>query len=120
MLGNHKTKCLDPDVRRPVLVKKCSSNALLRRDTLVLRSAGYPSYLTINTVLISHESRRIRWPGHVARMEDGRGVHRVLVRKPEGKRPLGRPRRSWEDNIKMDGVQTSWSSLRIGTDGGHL
>ena len=38
----------------------------------------------------------------VARMGEGRGVHRVLVGKPEGKRPLGRPRRSWEDNIKMD------------------
>ena len=38
----------------------------------------------------------------VARMGEGRGVYRVLVRKPEGKRPLGRPRRRWEDNIKMD------------------
>ena len=38
----------------------------------------------------------------MARMEEGRGVHRVLVGKPEGKRPLGRPRRRWEDNIKMD------------------
>ena len=40
--------------------------------------------------------------GHVASMGEGRGVHSVLVRKPEGKRPLGRPRRRWEDNIKMD------------------
>ena len=48
------------------------------------------------------KSRRIRWAGHVARMEEGRGVHKVLVGKPEGKRPLGRPRRRWEDNIKMD------------------
>ena len=48
------------------------------------------------------KSRRIRWAGHVARMGEGRGVHRVLVGKPEGKRPLGRPRRIWEDNIKMD------------------
>ena len=43
-----------------------------------------------------------RWAGHAARMGEGRGVHRVLVGKPEGKRPLGRPRRRWEDNIKMD------------------
>ena len=43
----------------------------------------------------------MRWAGHVARMGEGRGVHRVLVGKPEGKRPLGRPRRRWEDNIKM-------------------
>ena len=48
------------------------------------------------------KSRRMRWAGHVARNREGRGVHRVLVGKPEGKRPLGRPRRRWEDNIKMD------------------
>ena len=48
------------------------------------------------------KSRRMRWAGHVARMGEGRVVHRVLVGKPEGKRPLGRPRRRWEDNIKMD------------------
>ena len=45
---------------------------------------------------------RMRWAGHVARMEEGRGVYKVLVGKPEGKRPLGRPRHRWEDNIKMD------------------
>jgi hypothetical protein len=43
-----------------------------------------------------------RWAGHVARLGEGRGVHRVLVGNPEGKRPLVRPRRRWEDNIKMD------------------
>jgi len=48
------------------------------------------------------KSRRMRWAGHVAHMGEGRGVHRVLVQKPEGKRPLGRPRRRWEDNIRMD------------------
>ena len=46
--------------------------------------------------------RRMRWAGHVARVEVGRVVHKVLVGKPEGKRPLGRPRRRWEDNVKMD------------------
>ena len=48
------------------------------------------------------KSRRMSWAVHVARMEERRGVHKVLVGKPEGKRPLGRPRRRWEDNIKMD------------------
>ena len=48
------------------------------------------------------KSRRMRWAGHVARMGDGRGAHRVLIGKPEGKRPLGRPRRRWEYTIKMD------------------
>jgi len=46
--------------------------------------------------------RKMRWAGHVTCMGEGRGVHRVLVGKPEGKRPLGGPRRRWEDNIKMD------------------
>jgi hypothetical protein len=48
------------------------------------------------------KSRRMRWAGHVARMGEDSGVHRVLVRKPEGKRLLGRPRHRWENNIKMD------------------
>ncbi|KAJ4448446.1 hypothetical protein ANN_10462 [Periplaneta americana] len=48
------------------------------------------------------KSRRLRWAGHVARMGESRNAYRVLVGRPEGKRPLGRPRRRWEDNIKMD------------------
>jgi len=48
------------------------------------------------------KSRRMRWAGHVARMGERRGVYRVLVGKPEGKKPLRRPRCRWEDNIKMD------------------
>jgi hypothetical protein len=48
------------------------------------------------------KSRRMRWAEHVARMGEGRGVYRVLVGRPEDKRPLGRPRRRWEDNIKLD------------------
>ena len=48
------------------------------------------------------KSRRMRWAGHVARMGERRGVYRFLVGKPEDKRPLGRPRFRWEDNINMD------------------
>jgi len=48
------------------------------------------------------KSRIIRWAGHVARMGEERGVCRILVGKPEGRRPLGRPRRRWVDNIRMD------------------
>jgi hypothetical protein len=48
------------------------------------------------------KSRRMRWAGHVARMVERRDAYRFLVGKPEGKRPFGRPRRTWEDNIKMD------------------
>jgi hypothetical protein len=72
------------------------------------------------------KSRRMRWAGHVARMGEDSGVHRVLVGNPEGKRSVGRPIRRGEDNIKMDlqevggfvGTGLSW--LRIGTGGGHL
>jgi len=56
-------------------------------------------------------------------MGQGRGVHRVLVGKSEGKRSLGRPRHRWEDKMdlrELRGVETGWSWLRIGTGGGHL
>ena len=60
--------------------------------------------------------RRMRWAVHVGRMGEDRGVQRVLVWRPEGKRPLGRPRRRWEDNIKMDlqdvgGGRADWMEL---------
>ena len=64
------------------------------------------------------KSRRMRWAGHVARMGEDRRVHRVLVGKLEGKRPLGRPRRRWEDNIKMDlqeGWRGSWGLDGVGS-----
>ena len=72
------------------------------------------------------KSRRMRRAGHVARMVERRGVCRVLVVKPEGKRPLGRRRRRWEDNIKMNLQEggcggRDWMELVWGrTGGGHL
>ena len=68
------------------------------------------------------KSRRMRWSEHVARMGEDRGVHRVLVVKPEGKSSLGRPRRKWEDNIKMDfrkvgGGRGDWKALAQDRDG---
>jgi hypothetical protein len=58
-------------------------------------------YLPPNIIRVI-KSRRMRWAGHVARMGEGRGAFRILVGRSEGRRPLGRPRRRWEDNIKMD------------------
>jgi hypothetical protein len=74
------------------------------------------------------KSRRVQWVGHVACMGKGRGVYRVLVGRPKGKRPLGRPRHMWEDNIKMDLKEkvidgVNWIHfiwLRIGSSGGIL
>jgi hypothetical protein len=71
-------------------------------------------------------SRRMRWTRHLALMEEERGVYRVLVGKSEGKGPLERPRRRWEDNIRMDlqkvgcGIWTGLGCLRIETGGGQL
>jgi hypothetical protein len=56
------------------------------------------------------KSRRLRWAGHVARMGERRGVYRVLVGKADRRRPLGRPRRRWEDNIKMDLREVGWGA----------
>jgi hypothetical protein len=72
------------------------------------------------------KSRRMRRAGHVARLGEGRGEYRVMVGKPEGKRPLGRPRRRWGIKLKwifgkwVVGIWTGSSWLRIGTGGGHL
>jgi hypothetical protein len=72
------------------------------------------------------KSRRMRWAGHVSRMGEERNAYKVLMGKPEGKRPLGKPRRMWEDGIRMDlmgmagecGVGCIW--FIIGTGGGLL
>jgi hypothetical protein len=62
-------------------------------------------YSSLNTVRVI-KSRRMRGAGHVACMGEGRGVYRVLGGRPEDKRPLGRPRHRWEDNIKLDLMET--------------
>ena len=72
-------------------------------------------------IVLEIKSRRLRWTGHVARMGERRGEYRVWVGTPEGKRPLGRPRRRWEDNIKMDLQEvgcggTDWIELAQDTD----
>jgi len=82
-------------------------------------------YCSSNIVRVI-KSRRMRWAEHVARMGEGRCVYRVLVGKPEGKRPLRRPRRRWENSIKWilrnwdAGIWSGLSWLRIGTGGGHF
>jgi hypothetical protein len=57
------------------------------------------------------KSRRIRWAGHVARIGEKRNAYRILVGKPEGKRTLGRPRRRWEDSIRMDLREIGWGGV---------
>jgi hypothetical protein len=82
-------------------------------------------YSSANIVLVI-KSRRMRWAGHVARLGEERGMYRFLVGKPEGRRLLGRPRRRWVDNIRMDLQKVGcghvdWIGLpRIGTGGRRL
>ena len=76
----------------------------------------------ITNIVRVMKSRRMRWAGHVARMGEEKGVYRVLVGKPEGRRrPLGRPRRRWVDNIRMDLQEVGcgymdWIGLAEGRD----
>ena len=57
---------------------------------------------SLSNIIRNLKSRQLRWAGHVAHMEESRNAYKILVGKPEGKRPLQRPRCRWEDNIKMD------------------
>jgi hypothetical protein len=67
----------------------------------------YSSPSIIRTI----KSRRMRWAGHIARMGEKRNVYRLLVGNPDGKRPLGRPRRRWVDNIRMDLGEVGWNGV---------
>jgi hypothetical protein len=72
----------------------------------------YALYSSPNIIRLI-KSRRPRWAGHVARMGERGGAYRALVGKPEGGRPLGRPRRRWEDNIKMDLREVGWGRMDL-------
>ena len=67
-----------------------------------LHNAELHASYSLPNIFRNLKSKRLRWTGHVACMEQSRNAYRVLVGKPEGKRPLGRPRCRWEHNIKMD------------------
>jgi hypothetical protein len=70
----------------------------------------YALYSSPNIIRVI-KSRKLRWAGHVARMGEMSGAYRALVGKPEGRRALERPRRRWEDNIKMDLLEVRWGDL---------
>jgi hypothetical protein len=69
------------------------------------------SFYASPSIIRMIKSRRIKWAGHVARMGEKRNACRILVGKPEGKRPLGRPRRRWANNIKMDLREIGWDGM---------
>ena len=78
------------------------------REWRKLHNEEISDMYSLPNIVYGVKSRRMRWAGHVARMGEGRGVYRVLVEKHEGKRPLGRPRRRWEGNIKTDLQEVGW------------
>jgi hypothetical protein len=91
-----------------------------------LHNEGHNDLSSSPNIIRVIKSRRVRWAGHVARMGEGRSSYRILVGRPKGRRPLERPRRRWEDNIKMDLQEVGWGPwtrlirLRIGIGGGLL
>jgi hypothetical protein len=80
-------------------------------SVLKLHSGDLHNLYSSPDIIRQIKSRRMRWTGHVARMGEGRNVYRVLVVKPEGKSPFERPRRRWEDGIKMDLRDTGWGGV---------
>jgi hypothetical protein len=74
----------------------------VRGEWMKLRNEEFNDLYSSPNIVRVNKSRKMRWAGHVPRMGERGSIYRVLVGKPEGKRPPGRPRRRWEDNIKMD------------------
>jgi hypothetical protein len=72
---------------------------------------NFHNFCSSPSIIRMIKSRRIRWEGHVVRMGEKRNVYRILVGEPKGKRPLGRPRRRWVGNIKMELREIGWDSM---------
>jgi hypothetical protein len=94
----HRLRVSENRVLRKIFGPKREEDGLWRK----LHNDELHSLYSSPNIVRVIKSRRMRWAGYVARLGEGRGAYRVLVGRPEGKRPLVRPRRRWEDNIKMD------------------
>jgi hypothetical protein len=86
-----------------------SSSIALTGGWRKLRNEELHNLYSSPSIIRVIKSRRMTWTGHVARMGERRNAYRILVGNPEGKRPLGRPRRRWVDNIKMDLRKIGWN-----------
>jgi hypothetical protein len=94
----HRLRVFENRVLRKTFGPKREEDGSWRR----LHNDGLHDLYSSPNIVRVIKSRRMRWAGHVELMGEGRGAYRILVGRPEGKRPLGRNRRRWEDNIKMD------------------
>jgi hypothetical protein len=90
----------------PVVLYGCESWSLTLREKL-------HNFYSPPRIIRIIKSRRMRWVGHVVRMGEKRNAYRILVGNPGGKRPLGRPRRTWVDNIKMDLREIGWDGMDL-------
>jgi hypothetical protein len=95
----HKLRVFENRVLRRIFGPKRDG---VTRGLRKLHNEELHNFYSLRRIIRIMKSRRMRWAGHVARMKEKRNVYRLLVGKPEGKRPLGRSRRRWIDNIKMD------------------
>jgi hypothetical protein len=94
----HRLRVFENRVLRKIFGPKMEEDGSWRK----LHSDELHDLYSLPNIVRVIKSRRMRWAGHVALMGEGRGAYRVLVGRPKGKRPLGRPRHRWEYNIKMD------------------
>jgi hypothetical protein len=94
----HRLRVFENSVLRRIFGPKREEDESWRK----LRNDEFHKLYSSPNIVRMIKSRRMRWVGHVARMGRGRGVYRVVVWRSEGKRPLGRPRHRWENNINMD------------------
>ncbi|KAJ4442239.1 hypothetical protein ANN_12105 [Periplaneta americana] len=119
----HRLKVFENKVLRKISVAKRDE---VTGEWRKLHNTELHALYSSPDIIRNIKSRRLRWAGHVARMGESRNAYRVLVGRPEGKRPLGRPRRRWEDNIKMDLREVGYDDqnglilLRIGPNGGLM
>jgi hypothetical protein len=98
-------------IRQPFSTKEYTSNTPINLKCFVLCIEELNDLYSSPNIIREIKSRRMRWAGHVARKGEGRGAYRVLVGRSEGRRPLGRPRRRWEDNNKMDLQEVGWGCM---------
>jgi hypothetical protein len=101
-----------------IIISSSSSRKIFgtKRDEVIrgwrkLHNEDLRNFYCSPSIIIIIKSRRMRWAGHVARMGEKRNARRIWIGKPEEKRPLGRSRRRWEDNIKMDLREIEWGGL---------
>ena len=112
--GGTRLRVFENRILRRILGPKRDDNGEWRR---LHNEELHSLYRSPNIVRVI-ESRRVRWAGHIARMEEGRSAFKMLTGKPTGKRPLGCPTRRWEDNIRMDlkeiGINEPSGSINYG------